>query len=111
MRWKKFELPGELHQSSSAILVIGETQAPACPEDEDCEDHSLQHQQHADCRLQSEGGTDLTEVVTGGGGGELSKNTDHRSQLQQTVEVHHQVDLTEEDFTLDYSDCKLPVTA
>ena len=38
-------------------------------------------------------------------------NTDHRSELQQTVEVHHQVDLAEEDFTLDNSDCKLPVTA
>ena len=91
--WKKFELPGELHQSGSTVLVIGETQAPACPEDEDYEGH------------------DLTEVVTGEGGGELIVNTNHRPQLQQTVEVHHQVDLTEEDFTLDNSDCKLPVTA
>ena len=71
MRWKKFELPGELHQSSSAILVIGETQAPACPEDEDCEGHSL------------------TEVVTVEGGGELIMNTDHRPQLQQGVTMHH----------------------
>ena len=82
LRWKKFELPGELHQSGSAVLVIGEPQAPACPEDEDYEGHSL------------------TEVVTGEGGGELVMNTDHRPELQQTVEMHHQVDLTEEDFTL-----------
>ena len=58
LRCLKFELPGELHQSSSAILVIGETKTPACPEDKDCEDHSLQHQQHADCRLQN-GGSDI----------------------------------------------------
>ena len=32
-------------------------------------------------------------------------NTDHGPELQETVEMHHQVDLTEEDFTLESSDC------
>ena len=41
------------------------------------------------------GWPDLTEVMTGEGGGELIMNTDHRDQLEQIVEMHHKVDLTE----------------
>ena len=41
------------------------------------------------------GMADLTDVVTVEGDGELIMDTDHGHQLEQTVEVHHETDLTE----------------
>ena len=41
-------------------------------------------------------GANLTEVVTVEGGGELIVDTDHRQELEQIVEMHHKIDLTEQ---------------